>query len=757
MSLRRIARLLIICCSLLFVCAAFPQIRSRIVRGKVHDQLGAVVAGARITIQGEHYQRAASTGSDGSFSVQGIPEESVTLTVMAPGFARFSRLLSVHDCDADVELLPAPVSEQVEVTANRVETSLDETAQSVDIVSRQQLETTAAEPIDDALRQVPGFTLFRRSGSRTANPTSQGASLRGIGASGASRALVLYDGIPLNDPFGGWVYWGRIPRESVSSIEVLNGGASSLYGSGALGGVVNVFPLAPQHRTLSAEFSAGSQSTPDFSTATLWSMNQWSFGGSAEVFRTGGYVPVPAELRGSVDAPADSTHQTATATVLRKLHSGDVFVDSSFYDESRGNGTRLQTNDTQLWQMSGGLNLLAGAVNAQLRGYGSGQSYNQTFSSIAANRNSESLVRAQHVPAQQVGGSLSLSGQFGPRNLLVGGADTRLVRGFSNELVLVSAQPNSRVSAGGRQLSSGAFIQDAIRLHRRLLFTIGVRYDNWNNYDAQSQTLPLVASVRPNFTAFADQSEHAFSPRAALLFKASDHVSLNATAYKNFRAPTLNELYRAFRLGNVLTLANPQLQSERLSGIDAGGNIFLKRARVYATYFHMQVSNPVANVTLSSTPLLITRQRQNLGRTRSQGVETGMQWSFNHADISAGYQFVDAMVARFPSNRLLEGLEIPQIAPHQFTFQTRYNMPRGWTLAVQGRASSRQFDDDLNQFRLDSFFQLDAYVSKRLHNGVEVFSAIENLTNSRIIIARTPLVNVGPPIYGRIGVRVHFE
>ena len=84
-------------------------------------------------------------------------------------------------------------------------------------------------------------------------------------------------------------------------------------------------------------------------------------------------------------------------------------------------------------------------------------------------------------------------------------------------------------------------------------------------------------------------------------------------------------------------------------------------------------------------------------------------------------------------------------------------MPRGWTLAVQGRASSRQFDDDLNQFRLDSFFQLDGYVSKRLHNGVEVFSAIENLTNSRIVIARTPLVNVGPPIYGRIGIRVHFE
>src|SRR5207249_545454 len=152
------------------------------------------------------------------------------------------------------------------------------------------------------------------------------------------------------------------------------------------------------------------------------------------------------------------------------------------------------------------------------------------------------------------------------------------------------------------------FIQDAIRLHRRLLLTIGGRYDNWNNYDAQSQTLPLVASVRPNFSSFADQSKHAFSPRAALLFKAGDHISLNVSAYKNFRAPTLNELYRAFRLGNVLTLANPQLLSERLTGIEAGGNVFVKRARIYATYFHMEVSNPVSNITLSSTSQLITRQ-----------------------------------------------------------------------------------------------------------------------------------------------------
>src|SRR5260370_18656107 len=93
--------------------------------------------------------------------------------------------------------------------------------------------------LDDLLRQVPGFSLFRRSTSRVANPTTQGVSLRGLGASGPSRALVLEDGIPVVDPFGGWVYWDRIPRAELSSDEVFRGGSSSLYGSNALP------PLAP--------------------------------------------------------------------------------------------------------------------------------------------------------------------------------------------------------------------------------------------------------------------------------------------------------------------------------------------------------------------------------------------------------------------------------------------------------------------------------------------------------------------------------
>src|SRR3954468_15006851 len=160
-------------------------------------------------------------------------------------------LLALCAVFVDDPQTPPKASDTIIVTATQTQTRLSDTPASVVVITREAMKTTAAATTDDALRQVPGFTLFRRSGSRTANPTTQGVSLRGVGPSGASRALVLADGIPLNDPFGGWVYWDRVPREAVSEVEVLSGGASHLYGSGALGGVIDVETKKPTTNTLS--------------------------------------------------------------------------------------------------------------------------------------------------------------------------------------------------------------------------------------------------------------------------------------------------------------------------------------------------------------------------------------------------------------------------------------------------------------------------------------------------------------------------
>jgi len=744
--------------TLLILCAGFAIAQeSRALRGTVRDQLGYVVPGAHIVLQGVRYEHATTSGNDGTFRVEGAPRQKLHVTVEAAGFSRYKVELSEEVGELAVVLLPAAVAQEINVTANRVGTSQEDTPESIEVLSSRETHAIASLPVDQSLRLVPGFTLFRRSDSRTANPTSQGVSLRGVGGSGASRALVLYDDVPLNDPFGGWVYWGRIARQELSSLEVLRGGGSSLYGSGALSGVVNLVPQREQRNLFSAEASIGSESAPDLSLADNVQLHSWTINTSGEASRTDGYVVVPARQRGSVDTPVNSYHGEGQVVARRKFALGDFFSAGEFYDEARNNGTPLQTNDTQLWQLSSGLNLLTSLVGIELRGYGSGQSYNQTFSSVAVDRNSESLTRTQHVPAQQIGGELIFSRPLGKRNQLISGADTRSVRGFSNETAIASSIATSLVDSGGYQLTAGAFLQDSIQLHSRLRFTLGIRYDNWNNYNAHTSTTPLIPTIKKSFTAFADQSDHTFSPRAALLFRAGDRVTLTGSWYESFRAPTLNELYRSFRLGNVLTLANSQLQAERLKGGEAGVNYYFGATRIHAGFFWMQVTDPVANVTLSTNPALLTRERENLGRTRSRGVELDAAWRVSRLEFVAGYQYVDAVVTSFSAQTALVGLQVPQVAPNQFTLQTLYTLPRGWTLSAQARASSRQFDDDLNQFPLDSYFQLDAYVAKRLGRGVEVFTALENLTDSRIQIAKTPTVNVGPPIFARAGVRLRWE
>jgi outer membrane receptor protein involved in Fe transport len=242
-----------------------------------------------------------------------------------------------------------------------------------------------------------------------------------------------------------------------------------------------------------------------------------------------------------------------------------------------------------------------------------------------------------------------------------------------------------------------------------------------------------------------------------VLYKLKENVSLFVSGTRAFRAPTLNELYRSFRVGNVLTLANVDLRAERLTGTEAGANVTAlnNRLNVRGAFFWADVTRPVANVTLQVTPALITRQRQNLGRTRSPGmeVEAGARIT-NSLSVSGGYQFVAATVASFPANKALEGLSIPQTPRHVVTFQARYSNPRVLTFGLQGRASSRQFDDDQNLLPLDPYFTLDAIVSRRLSSAFEIFGSLENLTGQRYEVGKTPVTTLGPPLLARVGVRL---
>jgi iron complex outermembrane recepter protein len=379
--------------AIMLVCPRASALQgSHRVEGVVKDQTGAPVSSAEVILTSKAGTTRQITDSEGRFAFESVQGESGTIAARATGFDSAERRWSAADrASLEIVLIPAPLSSEMTVTAERTETRVSDTAASVAVLSTEDLATTAALTVDDALRQVPGFSLLRRSGSRTANPTSQGVSFRGVGPSGASRAVVLSDGIPINDPFGGWVYWGRVPREAINRIEVVQGGASSLYGTDALGGVINLITREPREPALSFEASYGNQQTPDASFFTGGSLFQWAARLSAETFHTDGYVLIDDAERGRVDTKAGAEHTTLDLTVERLISDkGRIFVRGSIFDESRENGTPLQTNNTYIRQVSVGSDLRsvrAGSFN--VRAFALTEIYNQDFSSIAADRNSE--------------------------------------------------------------------------------------------------------------------------------------------------------------------------------------------------------------------------------------------------------------------------------------------------------------------------------------------------------------------------------
>ncbi|HEY0428739.1 MAG TPA: TonB-dependent receptor [Pyrinomonadaceae bacterium] len=743
----------------------------RILRGKVTDEAGLPVDQAEIRAVSEAGQTVVCQNeSEGKFTCAIDFAEDFRLEVKAVGFSILRQnIKNTQDFSQAIilRLSPESVREEVVVTANRTETRIGDTAASIVTLSKEEIQTTAAPTVDDALRQVAGFSLFRRSGSRNANPTSQGVSLRGVGASGASRSLVLFDGVPLNDAFGGWIQWNRVPPIAVERIEVLRGGASSLYGSGALSGTINILPRRTRENfVFSAEIYGGTQNTRSASTFFGASKNNFSADFVASIFQTKGYVPIDASERGAVDSFAGAKSSNLSARFSKEFPDKSyIFFKPTVFGEARTNGTPAQINRTYIRQfvLGGGWEIANPRIRTPdtkpdvsdlkftWRIFGGSQTYDQTFSAVSADRNSETLNRVQRVPAQNLGFSSQLTGVFLKNQTFIIGFDAREVRGASDEIGLSAGRVTSFSGAGGREQTLAVFIQDFARIGSKLIVAGSVRYDDWSNFRAYSSTR-AVSNNQTTTINFPDRNESAFSPQISALYQATENLSVFALVSKSFRAPTLNELYRNFRVGNVVTQANENLRAEEALNFESGLSFSRKKIYFRGNYFFTQISDPIANVTLSTTPNLITRQRRNAGKTRASGLEIEFETRIQNFRFSLGYLLTDSRVTKFPSNPALENLFVPQVARQQFTFQANY-AKNTWTLAFQGRASGAQFDDDLNAFRLEPYFQLDAFVAKKLRENLQIFAAVENVFDSRYSIGRTPVRTVSSPINFRIGFR----
>jgi outer membrane receptor protein involved in Fe transport len=771
MPIRSRKNVLLLACLVLALTLPCLAAQTIAVEGTVRDPSGAVIGSASVVLRSGSYQTSVRTDASGHFVFLAVPSASGDVEVSGEGFGTVRQSWSAAAATTvhlDILLRPASNGEQVTVSAARTGVRLSETPGSTILLSGSDVAATPALRVDDVLRQVPGFSLFRRSDSRTANASNQGVSLRGLGGTAASRALVLEDGLPLVDAFGGWVYWDRVPRASLANVEVFRGGASNLYGSDALGGVVQFMTRQPERPAFTLETSYGNERTPDLSFWTGTRAGKWDLSFASEMFHTDGYIVVPTWQRGSVDRAANSEDATVDLTIGHQLgDKGRVFARGSFYTEFRNNGTPVQTNDTRMGEGAIGVDQQFGRSDSlTFRAYGQVQGYDQRFSSIAADRNSESLTDLQYVPEQVGGGAAQWTHFLGKHQTLIAGVDLMEVMGASDEQLFSTGTHTRNNASGGRQRIVGWFGEDLVRIDDWTVILAG-RFDDWNNFSASSICTPVAGTCTSPSALYPSRSDFAFSPRLSVLRTLSRNVSLTGSMYRAFRAPTLNELYRSFRLANVLTLNNPNLNAERLTGAEAGVNItaLQRRLDLRGTFFWSDIVDPVENVTIDPTASPVLRQKENLGRIRSRGIELdGVVHLSRDIQISAGYDFTAATVVHYtvPAGEVsLLGNKVAQVPRNVFTWEARYWNPSRIMLSVQGRFVGNQFDDDQNEYPLGRFYTMDLQIGRNITRNLEVFAAAENLTDERYNVANTPtangsLFNIGPPLLYRIGLRLNF-
>jgi outer membrane receptor protein involved in Fe transport len=709
--------------------------------GVVKDATGAPMQGAVVTVTAPASRQTAITAADGAWSIHvaGGPA-TVALRVDAQGFAAERREIALPSAAPIViELRPQAIAEQVTVTAESAPTRLAVDS-SVTSIDRTTIAETPALRLDDQLRAVPGFSLFRRTTSAVANPTTQGVTLRGLSASGASRTLVVADDVPLNDPFGAWVYWNRVPVAALQRVDVVRGASGDIHGNDALGGVIRLTTRTGQGGE--AWFEGGNLGNVRGSFYGALTRGSWLAGAAAESGKTDGFIVVAPEVRGPIDVNADSQGTSAMAWVGGVAGAVQITGRGGYFTEDRGNGTPAQINGTITRWGSANAHALAFGGLWEARGDFTANNYNQTFSAVTTvngvARAGERLTSLQWVGSTGGGATVSWMRQMRRGDGLVSFAE-RVVHANLDEAAIVNGVQAPTARTVGRQRNTGIVAHGRYELTPKITLTAGARGEWW----------ALKSPTRRDHVDVQDQ--FFFRPRIAATIAAAEGQTIRVSWLTGFRTPTINELFRSFRVGSTLTNANPDLKSEESWGPEAAFTMTRRQWTARALFYATKLDNAIYNRTVTSTPSAITRIRDNAD-ARAIGSEIEFEYRVRTAwSLTTAWAFNDS---QFTSGEL-DGKRVPQVPKVAGSVGVRAG--RGpWSASAMVRVFGQQFDDDINTLILRAGSITDARAAWKIASRAELFGAVENAFDNEIDTGKTPIRTIGAPRQMRAGIIIKF-
>ncbi|KQY95382.1 TonB-dependent receptor [Caulobacter sp. Root1455] len=658
---------------------------------------------------------------------------------------------------------PPPV-EQVIVTAARLPPAAAEAAFSAVHLSERDLATT--QRVDEAISRTPGVSLFRRTSSLSANPTTQGISLRAIAPSGAGRTLVTLDGVPLNDPFGGWVIWSQLAPESLSGVDIVRGAGAGPYGAGALTGVIG---LKERDAGIAGDVSVGELGSRRASAAAVSTLGRFEVFGAAFYDKSDGYVPVRGDARGAADARTGLEAKSISGRIDMATGLGLLSLRGGFFEEERGAGlVGARAN------ASG--NVLSATLVRAPRGQALGwrlQAWRRTsdlFNSsvaVAADRSFTTPANSQDkTPATGWGLNGALRQKIGGVEWELG-ADARLNDGEERERYGYSGGTYTRDRvAGGKTSVVGAYA-DGSWTTGPWLVAGGLRLDHWETTDGfrverNALTGAVLVDRRP-----ADRDGEVVSGRLGVTREIAGDAVVRLAGYTGFRPASLNELYRPFRVGNDVTEANAALEPERLEGLEAGVSRKGAKGLIEATAFWNRIEDPIVNVTLGAGPATfpiggfipaggVLRQRQNAGTIDAVGLEGRADRKVGAVTLSSALSVTDARVDGGSTAPQLTGKRPAQAPIWSATAGLSAELTDRLTLATDLTWEGKRFEDDLNSRVLDPAYRLDARLNWRVRPLVTAYVAGDNLLDANIQTSRTAdgVAGYAAPRVVRVGLRL---
>ena len=637
------------------------------------------------------------------------------------------------------------VSPEIVVTGRGLADAPGDRAFDVVTIDRDRIAANASDRLESVLADVAGLQQFRRADSRSANPTSQGISLRGLGGNASSRALLLLDGVPQADPFGAWVAFPAYATDRLGRIRVTRGGGSGLQGPGALAGTVELDSAVPSDLApVAGRVSYGSRSSIDAqSSAAL--VRPGGFVTLSGAYQRGdGFIPTVGESRGSVDRSAPYEQASgAIRAVLGLSRATELQVNASAFTDTRERGTAFTGNRSDGADAS--IRLVGrGRWGWSALAYLQTRSFASSFAAINAARTTATQTLDQYnTPATGLGARLEVQPPLGERISLRLGGDVRDVSGRTQELfTFITAAPTRRRAAGGDNVTAGLFGDGSVEAGR-FTMTLGARVDRWRIANGSLTERALLGGAALTDARYPDRAGTEATGRGGLAWRPIEGVTVRAAAYRGWRLPTLNELYRPFRVGADAVAANAALNPERLRGFELGTTVApVRTVSLAATWFDNRLTGAIANVTGGQGPGLfpqvgfvaaggVYRVRRNLDAIRARGIEVDASWRPGAFGVSGSWAHTAARVEASSAAAALNGSR-PAQTPRDLLSAT-IDWRRGRTAAsLTLRHAAQQFDDDANTRTLAAATTLDAYLALPLAGALAIEARAENLTDARV-------------------------